>query len=121
MQIFKFGTVLAVFLTAGCSNRVPVSVGILNESKAPLVHLYLSPQSENTWGADQLEENATLNVGESLLLKQVPRGTYDVKIVDSENTTCIIPMVDIRGNREVTLTRDMLTSCAVDTKRAGFE
>lgn len=99
--------VLALVPAAVFANDVEV----MNESDWVLVHFYLSPVDEESWGPDQLG-NEVIGSGDSFVLTGIPCDSYDVKLVDEDGDTCVVPGVDIcGGDQGWVVTNDDLLEC----------
>lgn len=72
-----------------CGNDNPASVGtvtltIINDlGSYTILFVYVSPSGSNSWGNDRLGGLTTLDPGESGTV-ELPKGTYDIKIVDED-------------------------------------
>lgn len=82
-----------VFGTAGGT----ASLEIINASGTDIWYLYVSPSSSTTWGNDLLGANI-IPTGESYVLSDIPAGTYDLMVEDSNHNPIETWMgVDIAG------------------------
>jgi len=84
---------------------------ILNGSETAIHHAYVSPASQNTWGEDQLGDEAVLPDAE-FTVTGIPAGVYDIKLVDEDGTECIWAGVDMSEGAVATVTEDLLDVCA---------
>lgn len=72
-----------------CGNDNPASSGtitltIINGLGLFTIHyVYVSPSGSASWGSDRLGTTNTLVPGENVRL-ELPKGTYDIKIVDED-------------------------------------
>lgn len=73
-------------------NTQKTQITIYNDTDFAIDHFYVSPVNKNQWGPDQLGDHPEdyIGIGESFTLKDIPCGTYDLKIVAENGLTCII-------------------------------
>jgi hypothetical protein len=73
-------------------NKPHNDITIYNDTDFAIDHFYVSSVNKNTWGPDQLGDNPDdyIGIGESFTLKNIPCGTYDLKIVAEDGVECII-------------------------------
>ena len=89
---------------------------ISNESLWNIHQMYISEADESEWGPDQLEDDI-LETDQRFTLRNVPCGSYDIKIVDEDSDVCILADVDICGAKSTwTITNESLLSCQGDTE-----
>src|SRR4051812_42489006 len=67
---------------------------VANNSDFKIYEIYVSPQRSNYWGNDWLGRHVLVG-GYQVTLSLYP-GFYDVKLVDQDGDSCIIPNVDFR-------------------------
>lgn len=67
-----------------------------NTGSVEICELYLSPSQQNEWGVDQLG-GATIPVGETFTLTNIPSGTYDGKVVGCDNSGEATVQLDIHN------------------------
>jgi len=60
-----------------------VSLEVINESDDTITYLRISPSDSATWGDDWLGEDV-IDAGDSYIVSDIPRGTYDIMAEDSE-------------------------------------
>jgi hypothetical protein len=100
---------LAVSLPAFAGDKV--SVKIINGSSWDVHHLFLSPVSDEAWGADQLRDNI-IQSGEAFTITGIPCDSYDVKVVDEDGDECVIEEVDLcNADKYWKITDDDLLEC----------
>ena len=63
------------------SGTGPAAIAISNSSNESIYYVYMSPVSQNTWGADQLGSEV-LQPGQTLTLSNISPGTWDLRVVD---------------------------------------
>ena len=113
MKRYLFITAAILFLSVK-ANAETLSLTLENKSKWEIHELYFSPADEKEWGEDQLGEEVISN-NESFTLTKIPRGNYDVKIVDEDGDACEIGDVDFRATEHFAITDDILIGCQVAT------
>lgn len=84
---------------------------ISNESRWDIHRVFISSCSSNNWGSDRLSENDIMSTGETYTLSNVSGGCYDVKFVDEDGDSCVVPGVRIHGDLTWTMTDRILLSC----------
>ncbi|MEW6756509.1 MAG: hypothetical protein AB1505_36895 [Candidatus Latescibacterota bacterium] len=89
----------AAVLLSGCGDddkrptatraAAQVTLTIVNRlSTYTIYYVYVSPSTENVWGADLLGAGRTLAPGQSVSLRLAP-GAYDIKVVDEDLDTYV--------------------------------
>ena len=73
------------------------TIKVINQSKWEIHHLYLSPSSNRHWGEDQLGEDV-LSKGDSITLKDIDCGDYDIRVVDEDGDECVIEAASLCGD-----------------------
>ena len=113
------GACLSLLVAAGAAAQpkkpAAVAVKVENSSQWAIGELYISPIKQDEWGEDQLGEEV-IEHGESFLLKNIPRGRYDVKIVDEDGEECVLREVEIAENDKVEITDENLLGCQIETE-----
>jgi hypothetical protein len=87
---------------------------IENESLWDIHHIYLSDADSDEWGPDQLDDDV-LEIGQTLRLKGVQCGRYDVKLVDEDGDVCELRNVKLCGDERWTIDDDALLTCQRNT------
>jgi len=62
------------------------SLEVVNESGDTIAYLYISPSDSDTWGDDWLGEDV-IDAGDSHVVGDIPRGTYDIQATDLDEET----------------------------------
>lgn len=90
-----------------------LDLDIANTSKTPIHHIYLSAVGEKNWGDDELgdEDDDTIEPGASYTVTDIEAGKYDLKLVASDGTACIVPNVRFGTDKVWTITEAMLDNC----------
>ena len=83
--------------SAALAGSSPSVVTVVNNSRWTIKRIYISSTYSRIWGPDQLGTYVLLPGYEIRLNFRC--GTYDVKLVDEDNDTCILPKMDICGDR----------------------
>jgi hypothetical protein len=82
---------------------------VFNYSHYRIDHMYVSPSGYSYWGNDRLGRDVLLpNYRFDL---SVVRGWYDVKVVDQDGDSCIVPNIDFRSGESWTITDNVLLAC----------
>lgn len=85
---------------------------IVNRSDWDIYHLYLSPVNKNTWGPDQLGDNVIRHGGGKFTLRNIPCGSYDIKVVDEDGDACVVEdVVMCKDHTHWDITNRELASC----------
>ena len=69
---------------------------LVNNTRAPIYYVYISPCSSSSWGADQLGSNVVMP-GNTWTFRMSP-GCYDLKAVDRDGREAIERRVDVSGS-----------------------
>jgi hypothetical protein len=109
---------MLVFLAIVVSISVPImqaestgySVTVDNASSFGIYQLYLSPANSNSWGPDFLGRYALLP-GYNATTVRIPAGTYDLKLVDQDGDSCVVPNVYIGQRTNWRITDTWLLNC----------
>jgi hypothetical protein len=83
---------------------------VINSSDYVIHHLHISPSASKKWGPDQLGKQI-ISRGERFTVRNIPEGTYDLKIVDEDEDECIVQRVDISEDVNWTLTDTVIENC----------
>jgi len=82
---------------------------VFNYSHYRITHMYVSPSGYSYWGSDRLGRDVLFpNYRVDL---SVVRGWYDVKLVDQDGDSCVVPDVDFRSSENWTITDGVLLAC----------
>ncbi len=85
-------------------------VTLNNKSGYTLNEIQVSPAGANKWGPDRTGDQ-NLKAGESIILKNIETGTYDIKIADQSGSECVVRDMKIAGNQAWDLTTQSLRNC----------
>lgn len=75
--------------------------------------VYLAPSGTGQWGANQAlnDKDHAIDPSERLPIKDITRGTFDVKLVDRKGLVCISHGVDLRKETTFEILDRDLTDC----------
>lgn len=87
-----------------------------NMTEHEMVGVYLAKPGSNAWGPNLALSDTidfTAQGDERIRMPGVTPGQYDVKLVDKEGQTCIVPNATVKGSGRVALAieEDQLTHC----------
>ncbi|MBN1487290.1 MAG: hypothetical protein JW981_06570 [Anaerolineae bacterium] len=87
-RYFVFVALMSLLLLAcggagGTTTSSPVEITISNQSPYDVCYVYISSEDSESWGEDQLGDQAIISPGESRSFERDP-GTYDVLLKDCE-------------------------------------
>lgn len=83
---------------------------VVNNLRYSVHEVRMSPAGANKWGPDRAGD-MEVKAGDSLILKNVEAGQYDVKFVDENGNQCILKDVQIAGHQSWNLTMQWLRNC----------
>ena len=117
----RMATILAVVLVLGTA-LAPLghaeprvySIRVENGSSYAIFKLQLSSTQWSDWGPDLLGPHA-LSPGFFFTIV-ADRGTYDLKLVDQDGDTCIVPSVAVHGDTTWRITNTWLLACQWRTR-----
>ncbi len=95
------------------STAVPALAGqltVINSSDYVVHQLFVSPSQSRSWGPDQLGKE-TIGRAERFTVRNIPDGTYDLKIIDEDEDACIVENVDVSGTMNWMLTDTVIENC----------
>ena len=96
---------------------------VVNQANLSVIHkLYLAPAKTNQWGENKLQ-NQTVAKNGRFTVRDVPAGMYDLKVIDDDDDSCVIPDINIDQNKEWKLTDKVMLQCVFKGKEgsAGME
>ena len=99
---------LAVMPQAAAAQSVTYTFN--NQSSRTIREIYMSSSSVSSWGPDRLGVNL-LTAGQSLAVRNLPPGLYDIRVVDQNRNTCIRMQVPVNENTEWVITNEVLANC----------
>jgi hypothetical protein len=94
LVIAFFGLVATSAAFAQTAKPKMKTISIVNKCKFDIHEIYLSDVSEDKWGKDLLDSNEVLKPGESIDV-EIECGEWDAKLVAGDESTCIVPAVDV--------------------------
>lgn len=89
----------------------PSSITIVNNSNYEIRHVYLSPTSEDNWGADQLDDTS-ITPGASFTLGSVSCDGSEIKVITEDKDGCFLyKVVSCSSNATWTIASDATPDC----------
>ncbi len=105
---------LALFVLMGPASAFDLVV--INEANFSIIHkLYIAPAKTDKWSDNKLQ-NQTIAKNGRFTVRDIAGGVYDLKVVDDDDDTCVVPNINIDQNKEWKLTDIVMLSCAVKPK-----
>jgi hypothetical protein len=86
-------------------------VTIENRSDFDIYHVYLSAVRMTDWENDELGSQVLDSGYRFTLLDRFYPGRYDLKLVDEDGDSCVVPSVEISGNTTWNITNSWLLNC----------
>jgi hypothetical protein len=95
---------------------------VVNQADFSVIHkLYLAPAKSNQWSENKLQ-NQTVAKNGRFIVRDVPAGVYDLKVVDDDDDSCVVPEINIDQNKEWKLTDKVMLQCVFKSKEgSGLE
>ena len=90
MKTFVLSCLLSV---ATVVSALAAQLTVINSSDYVVHHLHVSPSTSPSWGPDQLGKQI-ISRAERFTVRNIPDGTYDLKLVDEDEDECIVENVD---------------------------
>ena len=90
-----------------------VDLILINKSQYVVKELYVSPSKSKKWGAEMLGDKA-IGTDQKFTITNIPVGVYDLKIVDSDDDSCVVNDVSFSEHATWTLTDAIVESCEGD-------
>lgn len=88
------------------------SIRVENNSSRMIRHVYLAPANTDDWGADQLNDSATISPGGSFTITNVSCPGADIKVVAEDADGCFVSgVVACSGEAVWTITNDITPNC----------
>lgn len=92
---------------------------VVNQAHFSVIHkLYLAPAKSNQWGENKLQ-NQTVAKNGRFTVRDVLAGMYDLKVIDDDNDTCVVPEINIDQNKEWKLTDKIMLQCVFKGKEGS--
>jgi hypothetical protein len=102
-------TVLAL-VPASAAAGLGYTVKIENASIYDIYHIYMSPVGYTIWGPDLLGSNI-LYTNYTFTQPGLAAGHYDLKLVDEDGDSCVVPNVAVYGDTNWRITNSWLLNC----------
>jgi hypothetical protein len=104
-------SMVGLALVASMTTAMAAEIIVLNTSETTIHKLFVSPSKTKQWGPDQLG-NHSLKQNERFTLRNVPLGTYNLKIVDEDDYECELEAVNLTTDGMTwTLTDELMEKC----------
>jgi hypothetical protein len=107
LKTFVLSCLLSV---ATAVSALAAQLTVINSSDYVVHHLHVSPSQSRSWGPDQLGK-AIIGRAERFTVRNIPDGTYDLKLVDEDEDECIVENVEVSGTITWTLTDTVIENC----------
>jgi len=84
---------------------------VVNEANFSIIHkLYIAPAKSKKWSEDKLQ-NQTIAKSGRFIIRDISGGSYDLKVIDDDDDTCVIPNINVDQNKEWKLTDQIMLTC----------
>lgn len=107
MKTFFASCLLSV---ATAASALAAELTVINSSDYVVHHLHVSPSQSRNWGPDQLGKEI-IGRAERFTVRNIPDGTYDLKLVEEDEDECIIENVEVSGAMTWMLTDTVIENC----------
>ncbi len=113
MRKLSLALLSAVALAMSGMAARALDLEVSNESKTAIHHIYMSAVGEKNWGEDQLgdSDEDTIDPGDTYTINDISPGNYDLKLVATDKTVCVIGNVRFGTDKTWTVTEAMLDKC----------
>jgi hypothetical protein len=109
-NLVKTFVLSCLLVVATAVSALAAQITVINSSDYVIHHFYVSPSKSRSWGSDQLGKE-TIGRAERFTVRNIPEGTYDLKLVDEDEDECIVENVDVSGSMTWTLTDTVIENC----------
>ena len=109
-QSVKTFVISCLMIVATAVSAPAAQITVINSSDYVIHHFYVSPSKSRSWGSDQLGK-AIIGRAERFTVRNIPDGTYDLKLVDEDEDECIVENVEVSGSMTWTLTDTVIENC----------
>jgi hypothetical protein len=99
-----------LLIVATAVSALAAQITVINSSDYVIHHFYVSPSKARSWGSDQFGKEI-IGRAERFTVRNIPDGTYDLKLVDEDEDECIVENVEVSGNMTWTLTDTVIENC----------
>jgi hypothetical protein len=109
--------ILAIFVlgaTAAATLAAERPMRFWNLTLHTITEFYLAPAGTTNWGPNQCknDRDGTVDSDERLRITDTPPGTYDAKLVDTTQRTCIVHNLKLEPGEIFSIEEKELTSCS---------
>lgn len=103
---------LAIFNASGAAAAAQTK--FWNITGDTIVKFELAPAGTTTWGPDQCknDEDHSVDDDERLVIKDVPTGSYDVRITFQGGRVCFVKALKVEDGKIFSVERDQLKDCS---------
>jgi hypothetical protein len=96
-----------------------VDLVVVNQANFSIIHrLYLAPAKSNQWGENKLQ-NQTVAKNGRFTVRDIAPGVYDLKVIDDDDDSCVVPEINIDQNKEWKLTDMVMLKCVFKGKEGS--
>ena len=86
-------------------------ISMINESVWDIKAIYISEVGKDSWQENLLSDDVLMAGGGGTIVKAIC-GTYDIKIIDTDNHTCTVKNIDIcSDSKRITITDQSIGIC----------
>lgn len=114
--IMRADYVLLVFLYGLVANSAAATerfIGFNDTASTVFTGVYLAPHSSGAWGANEAlnDKDHVWDPGERLVIGDVSRGIFDLKVVDRNGRVCYKHAIDLTKDKTFDIREDDLRDC----------
>ena len=109
-HLVKSFVLSCLLIVATAVSALAAQITVINSSDYVIHHFHVSPSKSRSWGPDQLGKSI-IGRAERFTVRNIPEGTYDLKLVDEDEDECIVENVDISSDMTWTLTDTVIENC----------
>jgi hypothetical protein len=113
LLLLTIGVALTSFYSRKERNHTTSSerISMVNESVWDIKAIYISEIDKNNW-QENLLSDGVLSAGGGATIVKADCGTYDLKVIDTDNHTCTIRKVDLcKSDKNITITDQSIGNC----------
>jgi hypothetical protein len=117
--MLRASTLASVALLALITPASAFDLVVVNQANFSVIHkLYLAPAKSNQWGENKLQ-NQTVAKNGRFTVRDIPAGVYDLKVIDDDDDSCVVPEINIDQNKEWKLTDKVMLQCVFKDKKGS--
>jgi hypothetical protein len=112
-EMAKATALIALILAFIPTGALAKDTQFWNLTANTITSLQLSPAGKNDWGPNQADNDRdhTVDHDERLKITDTPPGTYDVKFVDKNGRTCVVPNIEVKEGLVFSIEEKNLKDC----------